>query len=64
MSSDMYLWHGGRDRVVPLTHHLRLSERLPRAHCERFPDEGRFSLVIDHASHIFSTVHAARRPNA
>jgi hypothetical protein len=49
---------------VPLTHHLRLSERLPRAHCERFPDEGHFSLVIDHASHIFSTLDAARRPNA
>jgi pimeloyl-ACP methyl ester carboxylesterase len=63
-SSEVHLWHGGRDRVVPMAHHLHLSERLPRAHCERYPDEGHFSLVIDHASHIFSTLDAARRRNA
>ena len=63
-AADVYLWHGGRDRVVPASHGRRLCETLPRSHCEFLPEEGHFSLVIDHAAHIFSTLEAARKAAA
>ncbi len=61
VSSDVYLWHGGRDRIVPASHCRRMSERLTRSHCEILPGEGHFSLVIDHAAHIFAALDAARK---
>jgi pimeloyl-ACP methyl ester carboxylesterase len=61
VSSDVYLWHGGRDRIVPASHCHRMSERLTRSHCELFPGEGHFSLVIDHAADIFAALNAARK---
>ena len=62
--ADVHLWHGGRDRVVPASHGRRLCETLPRSHCEFLPREGHFSLVIDHAARIFSTLEAARKAGA
>lgn len=64
VSSNVRLWHGGRDRIVPASHCHRMSERLTRSHCELFPGEGHFSLVIDHSEHIFSTLDAARKAAA
>jgi pimeloyl-ACP methyl ester carboxylesterase len=64
VSSEVHLWHGERDRMVPASHGRRLCEKLPRSHCEFFPGEGHFSLVIDHAAHIFSTLEAARKAGA
>lgn len=60
VSADVHLWHGGRDRVVPPIHYRRMSDAFPRSHRELLAGEGHFSLVIDHAAHIFATLAAAR----
>ena len=59
VSAEVYLWHGGRDRIVPPSHHEHLCDTLARSHCELLPGEGHFSLVIDHAPQIFSTLRGA-----
>ena len=64
VSTDVHLWHGERDRMVPASHGRRLCDELPRSHCEFFPEEGHFSLVIDHAGQIFSTLESARKAAA
>jgi len=61
VSPEVHLWHGERDRMVPASHGRRLCEKLPRSHCQFFPGEGHFSLVIDHAPQIFSTLEATRK---
>ena len=55
---------GRRPGVVPASHGRHLCEPLPRSHCEFLPREGHFSLVIDHAARIFSTLEAARKAGA
>ena len=42
------LWHGDRDRVVPIGHSERLAERLANADLEAMPGEGHFSLPLLH----------------
>jgi pimeloyl-ACP methyl ester carboxylesterase len=58
--SDIYLWHGGQDRVVPASHGRSLCRKLSRAHFELLAAEGHFSLVIDHVADIFSRINSAR----
>jgi pimeloyl-ACP methyl ester carboxylesterase len=57
----VYLWHGERDRMVPASHSRRLCAELARSHCRAYPDEGHFSLVIEHAADIFAALDDARR---
>jgi len=38
------LWHGMRDRLVPVEHALQLAIGLPRCHAALAPDEGHFFL--------------------
>jgi pimeloyl-ACP methyl ester carboxylesterase len=61
VAKDIYLWHGERDRTLPIGHARYLAAKLPRAHCELVPGEGHFSLVIDRAAQIFSALEAVRR---
>jgi len=39
------LWHGMRDRLVPVEHALQLAIGLPRCHAALAPDEGHFFLA-------------------
>jgi len=49
-------WHGEADVTVPLSHTLALAESFPQAKVCTFPDEGHFSLPIDHADEIIGTL--------
>jgi len=57
---DVNVWQGGRDRMVPATHGQTLSRRLIQSHYVYLPEEGHFSLVIDHTASIFSTLMGGR----
>ena len=46
------LWHGEADPIVPVAHARALVERLPRVRQEILPDEGHFSLAINHMERI------------
>jgi len=61
VARDVCLWHGERDRIVPASHGRALCRKLRQAHCKFLPAEGHFSLVIDHAEEIFTTLASARQ---
>lgn len=50
------LWHGTRDRVVPLSHSRYLNDRLPRSRLEVVPGAGHFSLPLGHMQAILATL--------
>lgn len=55
------LWHGGRDRTIPLSVGMGLAGEIPG--CEAFcpPDEGHFSLAFGWMREILSTLLTGRR---
>ena len=55
----VHLWHGGKDHVVPLAHGRRLGLEIPGAKSTFLPQEGHFSLVIDHVSEIFRAISSS-----
>jgi len=42
----VHLWHGGRDRIVPLSMGRFVARRLPRCRAEFLAEEGHFSLML------------------
>jgi pimeloyl-ACP methyl ester carboxylesterase len=54
------VWHGGRDPVVPPSHFRWYVQQLPGCRQELLPQEGHFSLVIDHTAAIFARLQALR----
>ena len=52
----LYLWHGARDRDVPVARGRALAERL--AHCKAtfYPNEGHISLIVNHCEEIVTTL--------
>jgi len=50
------LWHGDADPVVPAVHTRVLVERLPQPRPAILPDEGHFSLPINHMQQILSAL--------
>jgi pimeloyl-ACP methyl ester carboxylesterase len=40
---DVWLWHGERDRLVPVSHGRHLASRLPRCKGQFLPDDGHVS---------------------
>ncbi len=54
----IFLWHGGRDRIVPVAMGRAVAARL--AHCQAtfYPDEGHFSVLVNHISEMISTLIA------
>lgn len=53
VETEVDLWHGGNDAVVPVAMGRAMARRLPRCR-PRFPErEGHFSVVADRAEEIF-----------
>lgn len=52
------LWHGTRDRVVPLSHSRYLHDRLPHAALEVVAGAGHFSLPLGHMQRILAALMA------
>lgn len=50
------LWHGTRDRVVPLSHSRYLHAGLPRSELEVVPGAGHFSLPLGHMQAILAAL--------
>ena len=54
--SEVFLWYGESDRVVPPTVGVFLKQAIPKSHLFLLPEEGHFSLPINHMEDIFQTV--------
>ncbi len=48
----VHLWHGTADQVVPLSHAEYYARVLPQSRLTTLPNEGHFSLPINHAESI------------
>ena len=49
------IWHGGVDSVVPVHHSRHLAQELPMAELHIVPEEGHYSLPVNHVRTILST---------
>lgn len=52
ISTPVDIWHGDRDRVVPVAMAHHFAEKLQHSTLHIMPDEGHFSLPIRHAEQI------------
>jgi pimeloyl-ACP methyl ester carboxylesterase len=59
-AGPVHLWHGERDRTVPVTMGRELAALLPACTARFLPEEGHFSMAIRHGEIIL----AALRPRA
>jgi pimeloyl-ACP methyl ester carboxylesterase len=50
------LWHGKSDATVPFSHSNHIAKRLHLARPHFFPEEGHFSLPVNHAKDIIRTL--------
>jgi pimeloyl-ACP methyl ester carboxylesterase len=58
---EVHLWYGGRDVIVPPSMGRYLSRTIPNSRYTFYPNEGHFSLIINHMQEImeiFATNHA------
>ena len=60
VKQPVHWWHGERDRVVPVSMGRFVTERLPDSRFEAHPEDGHFSIIINHFPEIFAVV-ASRR---
>jgi pimeloyl-ACP methyl ester carboxylesterase len=49
---NIFLWHGERDRVIPVGPARSLAQALPHCRATYYPDEGHFSVLVNHAKDI------------
>ena len=50
------LWHGGRDRVVPVSMGRHQAAVIPSCRARFYPDAGHLSLPVEHLEEILSTL--------
>ena len=55
-SCRIHLWHGGRDRLIPVGPARLLADRLPQCSATFYPDEGHFSTLANHAPDILAAL--------
>jgi pimeloyl-ACP methyl ester carboxylesterase len=59
----VYLWHGERDRTVPVVMGRHLAAAIPHCQARFYRDEGHFSLPVKHMEEILQALLThARRP--
>jgi len=49
---NIFLWHGEQDRVIPVGPARLLAQALPHCRATYYPDEGHFSVLVNHAKDI------------
>lgn len=54
----LHLWHGDKDRVVPLSHSQWIQQQVAGSRLHLLPGEGHFSVPIGHADEIVRTLLA------
>lgn len=53
---NVYLWHGGMDRNVPIAMGRAVAKRLPGCQASFLEEEGHLSLLYNHGSEIIETL--------
>ena len=56
MAANIFLWHGGLDRNVPISMAKAAAERIPGCQASFFPEEGHLSLLYNHGDEIISAL--------
>ena len=59
-SVKIFLWHGARDRVVPVSLAHALAQALPQCTATFYPQEGHFSTPGNHGQDILKTLSSQR----
>jgi len=59
-SVKLFLWHGARDRVVPVSLAHALAQALPQCTATFYPQEGHFSTPGNHGQDILKTLNSER----
>jgi len=54
ITTEVHLWHGTADRIVPVSHSEFITNHLPRSKFTLVPDAGHFSLPVLHGEAILS----------
>ena len=52
MFPALFLWHGERDRNVPIAMGRAVADKLTHCQATYYADEGHISLVVNHAAEI------------
>jgi pimeloyl-ACP methyl ester carboxylesterase len=50
----MFIWHGEKDRIMPVGPVRVLAQRLGNCHAEFYPDEGHFSVLANRADELLA----------
>ena len=58
---EVHLWHGGLDSSVPLAMGYFQARTLPRSQARFYPNDGHFSLIINHLAEFFEVLTQAAR---
>jgi len=53
---DIYLWHGGMDKNVPIAMAKAVARQLPNCHASFLEEEGHLSLLYNHGNKIIDTL--------
>jgi pimeloyl-ACP methyl ester carboxylesterase len=53
---QLFLWHGGRDRLTPIGPARLLADRLVHCTATFYADEGHFSTLANHAQEVFAVL--------
>lgn len=53
-ASNIYLWHGGLDRNVPVNMAKAAAEHIPGCHASFLPEEGHLSLLYNHSKEFIT----------
>jgi pimeloyl-ACP methyl ester carboxylesterase len=61
IESSVYLWQGGRDVIVPPSMARMQADAIPGCSARYYPDEGHFSLVVNHVEQIFEVLASRDR---
>jgi len=56
ITMKIQLWHGTADRIVPASHSEFVAGQLPNAELTLVPDAGHFSLPVNYAENILSSL--------
>ena len=56
IEADVQLWHGEQDAIVPVAMGRTLAQALPRCRTHFLPEEGHYSLPLDHSAAILAAL--------
>lgn len=56
ISMEVHLWHGGLDLIVPPSLGQYQARAIPSCQCTFYPNEGHFSLIVNHMEEILGSL--------